>query len=155
MKLPALALCLLLAACAEDGPEVVPVLTLGTGEWQFETMAATQRVQLVAGTQGGFHVWLSMRAQGFRGERLRMQLTLRSPRAPLASSDVSLAFEPNEAGELEFVGWPAQLLEPWCAVDQPLTVEVTLSDPSRHSASASVEIVPTAPVNPFPQGCSP
>jgi hypothetical protein len=154
MKLAALTLCLLLVACGEDGPEVAPALELGTGEWQFETMAAAQRVQLVAGTQGGFHVWLSMRAQGFAGERLRMQLQLRSARAPVASSDLSLAFEPNEEGALEFVGWPAQLLDPWCAVDVPLTVEVTLSDAARHSASATVEIVPTAPLNGFPQACS-
>lgn len=161
-----LAVCsLVCASCADDeaqGELPTPVtLELGTGESSFEPLTAGQRVQMVAGTQGGFHVWLSLRTHGFSSDRLRMQLAL-SPAAPapLAASDLSVSFEvsrdPAQAasGSREHVGWPAQLLSPWCAVDKPLSMQATVSDLQGHSASASIEIVPTAPAHGFPQSCA-
>jgi hypothetical protein len=148
-------LLLALCACGDAAEPVAPTLELGTGEWQYEPLSAGQRVQLVAGTQGGYHVWLSMRVQGFEDDRLRMQLTLRSASsAPEASSDLTLAFEAQDASTSEFVGWPAQLLAPWCAVEHALTVEVTLTDSAGHSAMATIALVPTAPSNGFAQTCA-
>jgi hypothetical protein len=145
----------LLSACDDAEPDATPTLELGTGEWRFEPLTPEQRVQLVAGTQGGFHVWLSMRAQGFDGDRLRMKLTLRSSgSSPLSGSDLELMFEPAEDGWLEFEGWPAQLLAPWCGIEQPLAIEVTLSDRAGHSAAASISVVPTAPATGFSQTCA-
>jgi hypothetical protein len=162
MRRAALLLGVLCLSCGNDAVDTVPpALELGTGEWQFEPMIAAQRVQLVGGTQGGYHVWLSVRAQGFVGERLRMQLDLRSDGpAPLAHSDLEIGFDPvdDEASpasdRLEHVGWPAQLLDPWCAVEKTLTIDVTVSDRHGHSASAALAIIPTAPVRGFAQSCS-
>jgi hypothetical protein len=145
----------LLSACSDADPDVTPVLELGTGEWTFEPLTPGQRVPLVAGTQGGHHVWLSMRAQGLSGDRLRMKLTLRSSgSSPVSGSDLELTFEPGEDGWLEFEGWPAQLLAPWCGVELPLAIDVTLSDPAGHSAAASISVVPTAPASGFSQTCA-
>ena len=155
-----LASALALSSCEADGeePDLPPALQIGTGEVQFEPLTAGQRVQLVAGTQGGYHVWLSLRAQGFEGERLRMQLELASEGpAPLARSDLEVPFERAAAqrtGEwVEYVGWPAQLLEPWCAVERNLTVRVTVSDRQGHTASGTAMLVPTAPVRGFAVSC--
>lgn len=148
-------LALLLAACADEGSSAPPTLELGTGEWAFEPLSEGQQVRLVAGTQGGFHVWLSMRAQGFDGTRLRMKLQLIPSSAPdqISGSDLELAFQPGDDG-LEFIGWPAQLLMPWCFTDAPLTLDVELSEGDTRSAHASIAIVPTPPVNGFTQACA-
>jgi hypothetical protein len=158
-----MALVLALGACGEPSTteqptEPVTAIELGTGEWMFEPLVADQRLQLAAGTQGGHHIWLSLRARGLVGERLRMKLELLSTAAvPMASSELDLRFEPSEAidGSLEYVGWPAQLLVPWCAVEHPLSVRVSLTDPAGRSASATIDVVPTAPVHGFSQTCEP
>lgn len=144
---------------SSDAPAEPPSLLLGTGEWQYEPLAAGQRVQLAAGSQGGYHVWVSLRAQGFSSERLRMELELVSDAAPLARSDLELPFAPvpvagaGDEGWVERVGFPAQLLEPWCAVERPLLVRVTVSDREGQSASAELTVVPTAPPSGFAQSC--
>lgn len=153
----------LLGSCGEDeeAPSAPRELVIGTGEWQFEPLVEGQRAQLVAGTQGGYHVWISLRARGFEGERLRMVLELQSSGpAPLARSDLDVRFDPaptadaGSAGEwVQHLGWPAQLLEPWCAIEQPLSVRATVTDARGRSASAAIGIVPTAPVRGFTQTC--
>lgn len=150
----------LTAACgSSDAHTEAPSVLVGTGEWQYEPLAAGQRVQLAAGSQGGYHVWVSLRAQGFASERLRMELELVSDAAPLARSDLELPFAPvpaasaGEDGWVERVGFPAQLLEPWCAVERPLLVRVTLSDREGQSASAELTVVPTAPPGGFFRSC--
>lgn len=149
------------ASCGgETHDEPNLALELGTGEASFQPLMSGQQVQLVAGTQGGYHVWLSLRAQGFQGQRLRMQLALQpGPPAPLAASDLDVSFAPlhdsaqADLGWTEHVGWPAQLLQPWCAIDKPLNIQATVSDTQGHSASAAMQIVPTAPLRGFSQTC--
>ena len=155
-------LCAVLVSCgeAEEGPSAAPPeLVIGSGEWQFEPLVEAQRAQLVAGTQGGYHVWISLRARGFEGERLRMVLELQSEGpAPLARSDLDVRFEPAPGADaddewVQHLGWPAQLLEPWCAIERPLRVRATVTDRNGRSASAAIGIVPTAPVRGFTQTC--
>ncbi|MDB4975737.1 MAG: putative secreted protein [Myxococcaceae bacterium] len=158
-----MAACLFCFSCAaeSDAEQSEFTLALGTGESSFAALTPGQRVQMVAGTQGGYHVWLSLRASGFHDDRLRMQLALRSDGpVPLASSDLEVTFEPVTGGapgapfSIEHVGWPAQLLEPWCAVDRTLSISATVTDGEGHRASASIQIVPTAPQRGFPQSCT-
>ena len=56
---------LALAGCGGGDPAAGDlVVELGTGEVGFEPLADEQPVPLVAGPQGGHHVWLSLRAEG-------------------------------------------------------------------------------------------
>ena len=51
---------LILAACGA-GPESGE-FEVGTGTWRFESVVDGQPVDLVRGAQGGWHVWVSVRA---------------------------------------------------------------------------------------------
>lgn len=53
-------LCLLFGGC-EGGP---PLVEIGTGASRFEPLEDGQSMPLVAGAQGGFHLWISARARG-------------------------------------------------------------------------------------------
>lgn len=50
-------------ACA-DAAAAGPALEVGTGETSFETLNDGDELQWVFGSQGGFHVWGSLRASG-------------------------------------------------------------------------------------------
>jgi len=146
----------LLGGCPGEDPVAGAELTLGTGEARFEVVGPGAELPLVAGSQGGFHVWLSMRVRGLTGTRLTMRLEL-LPEGPGedAFSNVSIGFDQveGERGMLEHVGWPARVLQPWCAVDRPLLVRVTLRDTAGGEVSAMQEIVPTPPPGGFDQSC--
>lgn len=50
-------------ACAE-AKAAGPALSVGTGETSFETLQDGDKLRWVFGSQGGFHVWGSLRAAG-------------------------------------------------------------------------------------------
>jgi hypothetical protein len=132
---------LLLGGCAA---EVVGdgTVELGTGEWRFEPVVDGQDVTLVRGVQGGFHVWVSMHADGLEREGVTMELVtakMDGTRDPeMSVVDVDLAPATEGAGT-ELLGWPAILADPGCVVDSALLVRVTLTD--RRGAQASDELV--------------
>jgi hypothetical protein len=152
--------CWLCGACADDaGAPPAPELELGSGEVSFEDASDGDELQFYAGTQGGHHVWLSMRVRGLSGPQLELSLdVVPSAPAPPAHTDVQLHFEPVSelgAGWYEYVGWPARLLMPECAVGKPVQLSVSLSDAQGHSVHAALEVVPGPPRNGFAQECAP
>ena len=46
-------------------PAVSATMTLGTGFEQYESMITDQELRIIAGPQGGFHVWIHGRGTGF------------------------------------------------------------------------------------------
>ncbi len=134
------------------------MLELGTGEVSFETVTPGQHLGLHAGTQGGHHVWLSMRVRGLAPDGIVFTLdTIPSDPAPVAHGELELDFEPvpGSSGLFEFVGWPARVLAAECAVDKPVTIKVKLEDVDGHVAEAELEIVADPPKTDFPNPCSP
>ncbi len=122
-------------------------LELGTGEWRYETLADGDEVDLVRGSQGGVHVWLSMRASGLDPDRVTMEIVTEKLDGSLApeTSVVEVSLNPAaEEGVLmhEILGWPAVLAEPGCVVDSELLVTVTLSDENGTSATDQRLVVP-------------
>jgi hypothetical protein len=154
-------LCCLTAACdAESGHHTEPELALGTGESHFETVEEGAILPLVAGSQGGHHVWLSMRMAGLDPSTTRMILdVVPAPLAPPAHTDVSLHFDARAAADdgltHEFVGWPARVLRPECAEGKPVTLSVQLTDGQGRKASASLRVVAGEPDLPFRAACAP
>jgi hypothetical protein len=148
-----------LAACGE-APGTSPTLRLGTGESSFAEAADGDTLPLVAGSQGGHHIWLSLRMAGFDPGSTRMALdVIPSAPAPPAHSEVTLHFDrrPDDADDglpYEFDGWPARVLAPECAVGEPVLLDVTLHDARGHSASAQLSVVAGAPRLPFASACS-
>lgn len=156
-------------ACGSEGTgdDEEVALVIGTGEAAFETLRSGDHLSLHAGTQGGHHVWLSVRARGLEPEGLRMLLdVIPTQPAPEAHSDVRIDFtrvtdatglseDAGAAGDwIEFVGWPAQVLAPECAADKPVRLELTLEDRHGRKAYASSEIVAEPPQAGFQAVCN-
>ncbi|MEM9071240.1 MAG: hypothetical protein AAGE52_22200 [Myxococcota bacterium] len=120
-------------------------LELGTGEVGFETLEDYQPVALVAGPQGGHHIWLSLRAEGLSSDRVLLEVDavpLEETEPPPRREPVRIFMTPVEGDMREIVGWPAQLAEPECLVDVPLSVRVTLTDSRGNQISDERIVVP-------------
>jgi hypothetical protein len=156
----ALTLALLcLAGCGDTrgSPDGLPELELGSGEATFEPASNGSELALYAGTQGGHHVWLSMRVRGLSGPDLQFSLdVVPSPPAPPAHTEVTLHFADAPAGgPYEYVGWPARVLMPECAVGHPVQISVQLSDAQGKSVEAELEVIPGPPTHGFAVECRP
>jgi hypothetical protein len=144
--------------CGAD-PAAPAELALGTGEASFEPAQSGDTLTLVAGTQGGHHVWLSMRMRGFDPESLRMVLDV-VPEEPLppAHTEVQLHFtQRTDASDddlpYEYAGWPARVLMPECAVGKSVLLRVELLDAKGHDVSQELTILAGAPRFPFSTEC--
>lgn len=130
---------------------------LGSGESAYEPTTEGQHLMLYAGTQGGHHVWLSYRVEGLIPEDVRMILdVVPMPPARPAHSDVVLDLDPIEEGASghEFIGWPAQILDPECAVGSVVSIALTLTDKSGKQASGAMTVIPDPPTLGFTRSCT-
>lgn len=136
---------LLLAACSGPGTGDL-IVELGTGEIGFEPLADYQEVPLVAGPQGGHHVWLSFRAEGMPTENVLFEVDavpLSETEPPPRRSPVRITMTPLDGSQMhELVGWPAQLDQPECLVGVPLSVRITITDSRGRTASDERIVVP-------------
>jgi hypothetical protein len=107
---------------------------LGTGEAEFESMDGEPLLTLVAGVQGGFHVWASFLAYGFASSTLSMVLTTSVEEAPESRiplrATLPLRETVDDQGELAFAfaGFPAQVDDARCAHGKRVRLDITLSD---------------------------
>jgi hypothetical protein len=156
---------MIVAACDAGGERDAPdagsgepgTVELGSGESAFELTTAEEHLKLYAGTQGGHHVWLSYRVAGLMPEDVRMVLdVVPMPPARPAHSDVVLDLDPSAYGasSYEFIGWPAQILDPECAVGSVVSIALTLTDKSGKQASGSMTVIPDPPELGFTRSCT-
>ncbi len=125
------ALLLLAAGCGEPGDAGggTAAVEVGTGEWEFVPLVDGEEVTLTAGSQGGFHVWTSVRSAGVSTGRVRMEITTTTEGSPFEPehSDVMVDMTPAD-GMAAFLGWPAQLLHPGCADGHIVHLEARVTD---------------------------
>jgi hypothetical protein len=146
------------SACGSDpaSPDAGPVdngkrVVLGTGEAEFAPIEGEPRLRLVAGVQGGFHVWASFLTYGFSGERVDMLLETRVEDDPDASIvmrarlDLRDTTDANGEPARSFAGFPAQVYDARCAQDKRVRVEVTLSDADGMSSSDTRHCIADVP----------
>jgi hypothetical protein len=111
-------------------------VVLGTGEADFEPVEGEPRLRLVAGAQGGFHVWASFLAYGFASNQVDLLLETRVEDDPAQSlvmhAHLVLRETVDDSGEAaqSFAGFPAQIHDARCAQDKPVSVHLTLADPT-------------------------
>lgn len=120
----------LAAGCATEAPPGEASLELGTGSWRFEPVTDGDTVSLVRGAQGGWHFWLSLRAQGMSGEynTMRLELQPADESAPAQRNELPVYLEPpDEDGVRLATGLTAILADPGCAVGELLRVRVTMT----------------------------
>ncbi len=142
--LPRLAACCLLACTGGTTPGEVSV-QLGTGEVAFEALVDDQEVPLVAGSQGGHHVWLSFRAEGVSSDRVLLDVdavVLDESEPPPSREPVRIRLSELDDGSREYIGWPAQLVEPECLVGKRLSVRITLTDSSGAECTDERIVIP-------------
>jgi hypothetical protein len=168
MQAPALLAVAFLGTCSGCGTEPKEerragnaVAELGTGEASFELLEDGQLVPLIAGSQGGFHVWMSFRAYGFLGTRLdtviKTELVLDSDAASGAGtriSDLPLKFEPTPDGGLQFLGWPGIVDPNLCPVGRELRLRVEISEAGAHAVDEKRVIVDGSVASRLPASCS-
>ncbi len=75
-----------------------PEVVVGTGEFAFEPVEDEQELLIVAGPQGGFHVWLAVQTRGLDPRNLRIDSQLYDP-SEREGSDTGGEPEPAAVGE--------------------------------------------------------
>jgi hypothetical protein len=136
--LGAFALCACGSDASDDGSPAAPGadhrVVLGTGEAEFEPIDGEPRLRLVAGAQGGFHVWASFLAYGFSSNQVDLLLETRVEDDPAQNlvmhAHLVLRDTTDPSGEpaRSFAGFPAQIHDARCAQDKPVSVHLTLAD---------------------------
>jgi hypothetical protein len=135
---------LLPCACGASEPEPVPApevrrVVLGTGEADFEPIDGEPRLPLIAGVQGGFHVWASFLVYGFTTARADMVLETRVEDDPESSMVMRARLPLREDLDADglpvfsFAGFPAQVYDARCAQDKRVSVHLSLTDTDGHS----------------------
>jgi hypothetical protein len=123
---------------------------VGTGEWAFEPIEDEQEVELVAGSQGGYHIWVSMRAMGLDPEGVEMELRTQvvdAPEVPPSLSHLRLDLDPTgEPDVYERLGWPARQPRPGCAVDRRVRISLRLTDETGRVASDERVVIPRSAI---------
>jgi hypothetical protein len=141
--------CFVLSSCSDGGSNEpgTPApgtarLLLGTGEQHYVPIEGEPVLPLVAGIQGGFHVWATFLAYGYQGDRLTMQVTTTwGPNGEYvfpsnaASIRVHEVVDESGATALEGNGWPARVELARCSQGQLIVIEMTVSDDSGATAS--------------------
>lgn len=127
--------CLVAFAAACGGGSGEPpgeaVVELGTGEWEMVPLDDGQQVELVFGSQGGYHVWASIWAEGIQTEDVTLEVETQpaDESLPPERSRVVIDFDRDpETGGAVFIGWPAVISQPGCVVDRMLRVRATVTD---------------------------
>ncbi|WP_437665326.1 hypothetical protein [Sorangium sp. So ce1182] len=120
------------------------IVELGTGEWRFEPLADGQEVELAHGAQGGWHLWTSVRTLGLEPEGVELEVTttvLGDPSSETTSRG-RIELAELEDGRCEFIGWPAVLREPACAIGHTLRVRGVVLDARGTVATGERQVRP-------------
>lgn len=108
-------------------------LELGSGSWRFEPLEDGAPVALVRGAQGGWHVWVSVRADGIDSDDvvLEIESQVADESRPAQRTAVDVRLDRADAdGRRAFVGWPQVIADPGCMVGELLRLKVALTDSS-------------------------
>lgn len=146
----------LLAACA-DGPNVddEPRLELGTGTWRFEPIEDGEEVPLVRGAQGGWHVWISLRSENLpavASGSLELSFQPADESRPPQRTTVGVRFDPPDSqGRRAYLGWPAILPDPACAVGETYRFEAVVITAAGQRLTAERDLVIGPGLNPPPE----
>lgn len=130
----------LAAGCAA---EVDPVLEVGTGVTRFEPLSEGQSIPMIAGAQGGWHLWVAVRSQGLSASRLRLEVATAPVESgrPRQSSIHVLDLEPRD-GWHERAGITAVLSVPECFQDRSVSITAEAIDADRRAARGERVVVP-------------
>lgn len=139
------------AGCT-GGPVEESSLELGTGTWRFEPLTDGDSVPLIRGAQGGWHIWLSVRSTaGEESGSLSIAVSPADETRPPQRTTIGVTLDPPDAeGRRVYLGWPAILEDPACAVGELLRIEATFVAPSGQRTTVEREVRVTGGDSPPP-----
>lgn len=166
-----LLLCHLCLSCGED-PKVADMTAVagdmvigGASDsgmaWQ--SLDGCAKTHVIAGMQGGFHIWASVRVRDVAPgpARLRVGLTRQDTGAVIPPGPMwsvirldPLPTDSDGATWSHYVGAPAFLMNPCALVGVKLRLDVTLDDMQGHEVSGSACLQPEVPPG-SPAPCAP
>lgn len=134
-----------LAGCGVEGDQAA--VEVGTGESRFEALTQGQEVPLILGVQGGYHVWMSLRATALDPEKVWLDVeTEVNGEAANALAITQMQPEDEEASDAAvLVGWPVIMADPMAVDGHDLNLTVTLTDEDGISATGAVTVRPRMP----------
>lgn len=130
------------AGCGGESPAEPLELSvvLGTGQAVFEPMQGEPELTLVAGTQGGFHVWASFLAYNYTAPLLGTLLVTTVDGVPDSRLVMRANLATRETTDADgniartFPGFPAQVYNARCAHGRRVQLDITLTDADGRSA---------------------
>jgi hypothetical protein len=128
-------------------------LELGTGTFRYEPLEDGAEVPLVHGAQGGWHVWLSVRASGIDEETgsLLIEMQRADESVPPQNVRVGIRFDPpNADGMRDYLGWPAIMSDPSCAVGHLYRIRATFTTSRGERLTAERYLIPAPGDDPPP-----
>ena len=125
-------------------PEPQATVEIGTGESQFETLADQQQVTMVHGVQGGYHVWMALKAQGLDPAKVWVDVDTTVEGQKFSSRAIT-AMERGQDGSATLVGHPVILDDPQGADGKDMNLHVRVTDQQGVAAESSVNIFPRMP----------
>jgi hypothetical protein len=126
-----------LGACtSEVAAPISREVELGTGVTRFEAVEDGVEVPLIAGAQGGHHVWVSIRAHGLGSNRASVRIAsgpADESREPVVTL-VNGRFDPPDVeGRRSMIGWPEMLPDAGCLIGRLLRIEVSVDMGGQYS----------------------
>jgi hypothetical protein len=138
------------AAHEDEAPAATaaaPSCELGTGASSFIAVHDGDRVPIIFGPQGGYHVWGSVRAKGLSSKRVVLRYRLTAASGVMldpVSVVVDLAPAPDggDAGLSQSVGTRVFVQDPAAIRETTVAMSVTATDPEGRTCESSRSIVP-------------
>jgi hypothetical protein len=143
-----LGLALGLLGCASSNVVPEPTearLELGTGTARFVPITDGAELEMIHGAQGGWHVWVSVRAEGITQGTgtLEIEHGPADGSAPMQRTRVGVMFDPADAqGRRASLGWTAIFDNPSCQQDRLYRIRVTLTTASGQRLSDERDVMP-------------
>lgn len=143
----ALALVTSLAGCSEAPPiDDEAYVEIGTGTFRFQPVQDGDGVALAHGAQGGWHLWVSLRVFGVDANEGSVEIVHypADEARPTSRPGHGVQLDPPDAeGGRAYLGWPAILRDPACAVGELYRIEVVYRPASggRYTAERDVMVL--------------
>lgn len=128
----------------EDGG-ALPLLEVGTGTQSFERLTDGQSARVIAGPQGGFHIWASARIRAPLDPKLiRLTVKVLFEGGQLTSTDYRVTMVPNRS-YFEWYAMTALVPDPAIVMGKPTTLELIATDSAGRTATDSRTVMPFGP----------
>ena len=122
-----------------------PVVIVGKGQGDYLPLDALEEVQVEAGPQGGYHIWIAVRMKNLRRSGSITSISGYVPALDhqIRSYDVIFTFDPDEGGYCTLHGLRFQLdndIDIQQLLGQVVRVKATVSDPEEDVGVGEIEV---------------